>query len=167
MIYPTLDRDLARDDIISNLYYTFRWHATFPIEGAGGVHVWTTATIGDAKYAYSDVTLVRYRHGRPVEHVPVTGSVCEKMVARCMHEHCCDVERLTRCVRGGVKALYIGDIDWEIDDGGTEPIDGETEDLEDLDPGGASRVEAIIARAQDRPVRAPEVRTTSQSLKLG
>ncbi|WP_133259063.1 hypothetical protein [Mycolicibacterium sp. GF69] len=101
-----------------------------------------------------------------MEHVPVTGSVCEKMVARCMHEHWCDVERLVRCIRGGVKALYIGDIDYEIDDDDAEPIHDGTEVVEGLDPEGSLRVEAMIARAEGRPVRAPELSTTSQSPKL-
>ncbi len=145
---------MARPDIISNYDETLRWHTEFPMEGAGVVHVLTEATVDDLGYAYSDVTLVRYRHGEPVAHVPVTGSVCEKMVARCMHEHWCDVERLARCLRGGLKALFIGDIDYELDDDDAEQESDTADCVDDADPGLTPRIQAIIARAEGRPVRA-------------
>ena len=123
----------------------------------------TETTPDDLGYAYSDVTLVRFRHGEPVEHVPVTGSVCEKMVARSMHEHWCDVERLTRCVQGSVKALFVGDIDWEIDDddddGGEEIEIDAPEDPYALGPDSSSRIQAIFMRAKGRPVRAPMLKS--------
>lgn len=154
-----LDRDLARGDIISNYRRTFRWHAERPIEGVGVVHVVTEATIDDLGYAFSDVTLVRYRHGQPVEHVPVTGSVCEKVVARSMHEHWCDVQRLTRCVRGDGKTLCVGDIDYEIDDDDEDVDPDKSVNPYTAHPGWTPRVEAIFARAGGRPVRAPALAT--------
>jgi len=158
-IYPTLDRDLARGDIISNYFETLRWHAKYPIEGFGVVHVVTEATIDDPGYAYSDVTLVRYLDGEPGEHVPVAGSVCEKMVARCMHEHWCDVERLTRCVLGDVKALFVGDIDYEVDDDDDQEDDFDApEDPYAVDPEWSPRIKSIYARAERRPVGAPALR---------
>lgn len=158
-IYPTLDRDLARDDTISNYFETLRWHTECPIEGVGVLYVVTESTIDDLGYAYSDVTLVRYQDGEPVEHVPVAGSVCEKMVARCMHEHWCDVERLTRCVLGDVKALFVGDIDYEVDDDDDEEDELDApENPYAVDPDWSPRIKAIYAHAERRPVRAPAVK---------
>ncbi|MBY0287306.1 MAG: hypothetical protein K2X52_09165 [Mycobacteriaceae bacterium] len=150
---------MAREDIISNYYETLRWHAEYPIEGVGVVHVVTEVIVDDLEYAFSDVTLVRYRHGRPVEHVPVTGSVCEKMVARCMHEHWRDLQRLARCVRGDVKSLFVLDIDYEIDGDDQDDDSDVSENPCAVDPGWSPRVAAIIARAEGRPVRAPALAT--------
>src|SRR4051812_11673145 len=115
-IYPTLDRDLARIAASSNIDPLVRQHTEVPIEGVGVVHVLTEVPNDDPCYGFSDVTLARYRDGRLAEHIPVTGSVCESVMAQCMHEHWCDLRRLIRCVQGDSKALYILDIDWELDD---------------------------------------------------
>jgi hypothetical protein len=147
---------MALGDIISNHNETLRLHDSIPIEGVGVVHVVTQATEDDLEYAYSDVTLIRYEHGQPAEHVPVAGSVCEKMVARCMHEHWCDLERLTRCVRGDVQALFIGDIDFELEDDEDEEVEvNATPNPYEVHPDWSFRVKAIYARAERRPVRAP------------
>jgi hypothetical protein len=150
-----LDRDIARDDVDSNYSETLRWHAECAIEGVGVLYVVTEATADDLGYAYSDVTLIRYRDGEPVEHVPVAGSVCEKMVARSMHEHWCDVERLARCVLGDAKALFVGDIDYEVDDDDDEEDELDAaENPYAVDPEWSPRIKAIYARAERRPVGA-------------
>lgn len=95
---------------------------------------------------FTDVTLARYRDGDLAAPVPLAGSVCESTVARCMHEHWCDLERLIRCVRGDTKTLYILDIDWEIDD-----VD-DPDDSAEPDPGLTPRILEIAELAKTTPV---------------
>lgn len=151
VIYPVLDRDLARIDSFSYTDQAFREHAEIPIEGVGVVHVITEVSDADPRYGFSDVTLARYRDGELAAPTPLAGSVCESSVARCMHEHWCDPKRLIRCVRGDSKTRYVLDIDWEIDDDdidGPDPSSGE----DCPDPGLTPRILAIAELTKTRPV---------------
>ncbi|OBB28954.1 hypothetical protein [Mycolicibacterium elephantis] len=150
-IYPTLNRDLAR---ISNTDDPLqRIHTQIPIEGVGVVHVITEVDPDDPGYAFSDVTLARYRDGELVEHIPLVGSVCESLVARCMHEHWCDVERAIRCVHRDMEVLCLLDMDWELDDDESPPDPL----VEGSDPGETPRVLALYERALGRSVRIPDL----------
>lgn len=150
VIYPTLDRDVAR--LIAPSYHNpaHRQHTAVPIEGVGVVHVITEVTDDDPGYGFTDVTLARYRNGALDEHTPITGSTCESAVARCMHEHWCDLERMIRCVQGDTAALCLLDIDYELDQLPQLPDAPESSDA-----GSTPRVMALIARAQSRSVRTP------------
>ena len=112
----------------------------------------------DPGYGYPDVTLARYVNGDLLDHIPVTGSVCEGASAGFMHEHWCDLGRLIRCVRGDTKTLFILDIDWEIDDDEElSPVhEGESEFP---DPGLTPRVVALIDRAESNRVRVRDLDT--------
>ena len=156
VIYPTLDRDLARMAAFSNDDQTLRQHIEVPIEGVGVVHVLTEVRDDDPGYGFSDVTLARYANGKLAAHIPITGSVCESAVARFMHEHWCDLKRLIRCVQGDTEALYVLDIDWEID----EDIDQQLQSPDESqcsDSGRTPRVLALIARADSRCVQTPDL----------
>lgn len=121
-----------------------------PIEGVGVVQVVTEVSTADLRYGFTDVVLARYRDGALTEPVPLAGSVCESTVARCMHEHWCDLERLIRCVRGDTKTLYVLDIDWEIDD---EIADSDQSSDEcHPGPGLTPRILEIAELAKTRPV---------------
>ncbi|TPW93353.1 hypothetical protein [Mycolicibacterium fortuitum] len=146
VIYPVLDRDLARIALLSYPDDAFREHAEFPIEGVGVAYVVTEVSPADPRYGLTDVTLARHRGGELTAPVPLAGSVCESTVARCMHEHWCDVERLIRCVRGDTKTLYVLDIDWEIDD-----VD-DPDDSDGPDPGLMPRILEIAEIAKTTPV---------------
>lgn len=146
VIYPVLDRDLARIALLSYPDDAFREHAEFPIDGVGVAYVVTEVSPADPRYGFTDVTLARYRGGELTAPVPLAGSVCESTVARCMHEHWCDVERLIRCVRGDTKTLYVLDIDWEIDD-----VD-DPDDSDGPDPGLTPRILEIAEIAKTTPV---------------
>ena len=116
------------------------------------VHVLTEVTDDDPGYGFSDVTLARYNGGVFDEHIPITGSTCESVVARCMHEHWCDLQRLIRCVQGDTDTLSLLDIDWELGPS-TQLLD----EPAPSDAGGrTSRVLALIQRAESRCVRVPE-----------
>ena len=109
MIYPTLDRDLARMAAFSNDDQMLREYTEVPIEGVGVVHVLTEVCDDDPGYGFSDVTLARYRDGKLAAHIPITGSVCESAMTRCMHEHWCDLERLNQIRSGRHRGtLHIG-----------------------------------------------------------
>lgn len=158
VIYPTLDRDLARLTDDSNADQTLRQHTQVPIEGVGVVHVLTEVPNNDPGHGFSDVTLARYNDRRLAEHIPITGSVCESAMAPFMHEHWCDLQRLVRCVQGDSKALYILDIDWELDDDIDQPHELPDE-CQGSDPGLTPRISALIARAESRFVRTPGLDT--------
>lgn len=155
-IYPTLDRDLARIAASSNYDPAFRQHTAVPIEGVGVVHVFTEVPHDDPGHGFSDVTLARYTDGALVEHIPVTGSVCESAMVRCMHEHWCDLQRLIRCVQGDTQALYVLDIDWELGDD-TDYPDESPDKSHNSDPGLTPRISALIARAESRFVQTPNL----------
>ncbi|NOR03444.1 hypothetical protein HGK72_25685 [Mycolicibacterium fortuitum] len=146
VIYPVLDRDLDRIASLSYPDQTYREEAELPIEGVGVVNVVTEVSPADPRYGFTDVTLARYRGGELTAPVPLAGSVCESTVARCMHEHWCDVERLMRCVRGDTKTLYVLDIDWEIDD-----VD-DSDCSDEPDPGLTPRILEIAEIAKTTPV---------------
>jgi hypothetical protein len=111
------------------------------MEGVGVVQAITESTEDDPGYAYSDVTLVRYER--------------ETTVARCMHEHWCDVERLTRCIRGDAKTLFVGDIDYELEDDDYDEGQADPpQDPYEVDHACPVRIKEIYARAEGRPVRA-------------
>lgn len=150
VIYPVLDRDLARIDSFSYTNQAFREHAEYPIEGVGVVHVITEVSNADPRYGFSDVTLAHYRDGALTAPIPLAGSVCESTVARCMHEHWCDLERLIRCVRGDSKTRFVLDIDWEIDLDDLDDSDRSDEDCPD--PGLTPRILEIAERAKNRAV---------------
>lgn len=150
VIYPVLDRDLIRIAHLSYPDHEFREHAEIPIEGVGVVHVATEVSDAVPRFGFTDVTLVRYRNGALTTPTPLAGSVCESTVARCMHEHWCDLERLIRCVRGDTKTLYVLDIDWEIDDD-TDDSD-QSFDESCPDPGLTPRILKIAELARTRPV---------------
>lgn len=145
-IYPTLNRDLIQISSPSYPDCAFRERAEIPIEGVGVVQVVTEVSAADLRYGFTDVVLARYRDGELTEPVPLAGSVCESTVARCMHEHWCDLERLIRCVRGDTKTLYVLDIDWEIDDS------DQSSDECHPDPGLTPRILEIAELAKTRPV---------------
>lgn len=126
-----------------------------PIEGIGVVHVLTEVTDDDPGYGFSDVTLARFRDGALEEHVPVTGSVCESAMVRCMHERWCDLERLIRCIQGDRDALSLLDIDYELDDIDEPPQPFDR--AQGADPGLTPRVLALIARAESRCVQIPDL----------
>lgn len=147
VIYPVLNRDIARISSYSYDDHAFREHAEFPIEGVGVVHVITQVSDADPGYAFTDVTVAHCRDGELTDPIPLAGSVCETTVVRCMHEHWCDLERLIRCVRGHIKTRLILDIDWEIDD-----VDDSDEPDEDPDPGLTPRILKIADLAENRPV---------------
>jgi len=152
MIYPLLSRDIARMTGSSYEEEARRRHTEVPIEGVGVVHVLTEVPDDDPGYGFSDVTLARFRNGALAEHIPVTGSVCEGAMARRMHEHWCDLERLIRCVQGDRDALSLLDIDYELDD----DIDESSQSVDDphgAAPGRTPRVLALIARAESRCVQ--------------
>ena len=81
---------------------------------------------------------------------PLAGSVCESAVARCMHEHWCEAERLIRCVQGDTATLCVLDIDWEIDD--EDDPDPLSEGNSSADPGLTPRILEIAQRAQNTRV---------------
>ncbi|MGV0646322.1 hypothetical protein ABQE44_23290 [Mycolicibacterium sp. XJ2546] len=153
-IYPTLDRDLAR--VSKDDEPPSRVHTQIPVEGVGVVHVITEVDT-DSGYAFSDVTLARYRDGELTEHIPLVGSVCESLVARCMHEHWCDVERAIRCVHRDMETLCVLDIDWEMDDDESVP----DHSVEDIDSRETPRVLALYEQALGRSVRTPNLHGTS------
>ncbi|MGV0872054.1 hypothetical protein [Mycolicibacterium sp. XJ879] len=153
-IYPTLDRDLARSSNAGDSL--LRLHTRVPIEGVGVVHVITEVDPDDPGYAFSDVTLARYRDGELAEYVPLVGSVCESVVAQCMHEHWCDVDRAIRCVDRDMETLCLLDMDWELDD-----ESGLDQSVEDVDPAETPRLHALYTRALGRPVRTPDLHRLS------
>ncbi|MCV7154559.1 hypothetical protein [Mycolicibacterium pyrenivorans] len=106
----------------------------------------------DPGYGFSDVTLARFRDGALEEPIPVTGSVGESAMARCMHEHWCDLERLIRCIQGDRDALSLLDIDYELGDDIDEPPKS-LDRCQGADPGLTPRVLALIARAESRCVQ--------------
>lgn len=156
MIYPHSSRDIARIAGSSYEEEARRRHTEVPIEGVGVVHVLTEVPDDDPGYGFSDVTLARFRNGALEEHIPITGSVGESAMARCMHEHWCDPERLIRCVQGDRDALSLLDIDYELGD----DIDETPQSLDrsqGADPGLTPRVLALIARAESRSVQTPDL----------
>ena len=155
-VYPTLDRDVTRlTSHCSNVGDTVTWrHAEFPIEGAGVVHVVTELPDSDPQYGYTDVTLACYANGNLVDHIPLSGSVCEGAMTGFMHEHWCDLGRLMRCVRGSTKALFILDIDYELDDDeeGDELSQSNEDESGYPGPGPTPRIAALIDRAESKRV---------------
>lgn len=152
VIYPILDRDIARIAGSSYEGEAQRRRTEVPIEGVGVVRVLTEVPDDDPGYGFSDVTLARFRDGAVEAHIPLTGSVGESSLARCMHEHWCDLERLIRCVQGDRDALSLLDIDYELDES-SQPFD----DTQGADPGLTPRVLALIARAESRCVQVPDL----------
>ncbi|OMB88525.1 hypothetical protein [Mycolicibacterium conceptionense] len=148
-IYPVLDRDFARIAASSYQSDGFRDHTEIPIEGVGVVHVVTEVPDADPVYAFTDVTLARYQGGELTPPIALAGSVCESTVARCMHEHWCDLQRLIRCIRADTKTLCVLDIDWEIEDDDIEDAD-EPSDESGPDPGLTPRILEIAERARTR-----------------
>ncbi|BBX88392.1 hypothetical protein H5U98_25530 [Mycolicibacterium boenickei] len=146
-IYPVLDRDLARISSFSYPSGGFRERTEIPIEGVGIVRVVTEVPDADPGYGFTDVTLARYRDGELTPPIPLAGSVSESTVARCMHEHWCDLQRLIRCIRADTKTLCILDIDWEIDDDDVEDAD-EPSTESCPDPGLTPRILEIAERAR-------------------
>lgn len=154
VIYPTLDRDIDRLAAPSYHNRAGRQHAEVPIEGVGVVHVITEVTDDDPGYGFTDVTLERYRNGVLHDHIPVTGSTCESAVAEYMHQHWCDPVRLIKCIRGDTDALYLLDIDFELD----QLLPQSPDAAQSADTDTTPRVLALIARAKSRYVRIPELR---------
>jgi hypothetical protein len=161
-IYPTLNRDLARLRSAHSNATVAAWrHTQFPIEGAGVVHVVTELPDSDPDYGYADITLARYANGDLVDHIPLTGSVGEGALAGFMHEHWCNLGRLIGCVQGNTKALFILDIDWEIedDDDDEELSRSQKDNSEHPDPGLTSRIVALIDRAESNHVHVRDLDT--------
>lgn len=146
-----MDRDLARISAFSYPGGEFRERTEIPIEGVGVVHVVTEISDTDPVYAFTDVTLARYRGGELTPPIPLAGSVCESTAARCMHEHWCDLQRLIRCIRADTKTLCVLDIDWEIEDDDIEDAD-EPSAESCADPGLTPRILEIAERARTRPL---------------
>ena len=113
----------------------------------------------DPGYGYADITLACYANGDLVDHIPLTGSVCEEALAGFMHEHWCDLERLVRCVQGDGEALFILDIDYEIDDEDDELSRSNEDESEYPDPGLTPRIMALIDRAESNRVRVRDLDT--------
>ena len=153
VIYPLLDRDLAR---IATPEYDggpLREHTIVPIEGVGVMHVLTEVSDDNPRFGFTDVTLARYTDGELDAPIPVAGSVCESPVTPCMHEHWCDLERLIRCVQGDTKTLCVLDIDWEIDDDDDIEEPMQSPDASPFsDPGLTPRILKIAALAEITPV---------------
>ena len=76
-----------------------------------------------------------------------------------MHEHWCDLERLVRCVQGDGEALFILDIDYEIDDEDDELSQSNEDESEYPDPGLTPRIMALIDRAESNRVRVRDLDT--------
>ncbi|OFB38063.1 hypothetical protein BA059_16045 [Mycolicibacterium sp. (ex Dasyatis americana)] len=150
-VYPLLDRDIATIATHQSPCGPVLERTEIPIEGVGVTGVITEVPDDDPRYAFTDVLLARYRDGQLTAPVPIAGSVCESPVARCMHEHWCDLERLIRCVQGDTNTLCVLDIDWEIGDEDDES-DQSSDEASGVDPGLTPRILEIYQRAEERPV---------------
>lgn len=149
-VFPTLGRVVARAQCLEPVGYPFREHTAILFAGTGVVHVLTDVGADGSLYACTDVTIARYRNGVLHQHLPLAGSVSCGSLARVMHEHWCDRDRLGRLLEGDNDTQCVLDIDWEIDD------DEETrtgDDGQDVDISEFPRVQKIWSYAMDRFVR--------------